>query len=327
MQYTQVTNRLTLVEYIKFKHSLSVSELLIIAKSILGANYKDNVKTSDNKLKTILGVSDGRYAVNQTLCFLERKPSQKNIHLLKESFIITNKEVAPELDAYWIMIVDDPRAMFIDLLNKLQICNGFSSFTSIVDETPSIHPKAQIHPQAIVESGVFIDSGTTIASGCVIKKGSYIGRNVTIRENTVIGCDGIALYKSSDGRVLRFPHLAGVIIEDEVEIGVSCVLPRGVMTSSHIGQNTVIGNLSNLGHSVKIGKKVWMSVGCLIGGNTIIDEYSTLGLGVRVRDNLHIGIACSIGMGSVIVKDVLDNSSMFGNPAKKLRSISAGPKR
>ncbi len=70
-----------------------------------------------------------------------------------------------------------------------------------------------------------------------------------------------------------------------------------------------------------------MSVGCLVGGNTSIGAGSSLGLGVKVRDNLRIGNNCSIGMGAVVVKDVQKDSSMFGNPAKKIRTICAGPER
>ena len=275
----------------------------------------------------VIGVSDGRRGVPYTLCFVERAPTQENIQNLKNAFVITNSATSPTLDGCPVLIVDDPRALFIDLLARLQVKPGFFCFTSLVDDAPYIHPDAKIHPRAVIEDGVYIGAGTRISACSVIKRGTYVGANVTIRENTVIGCDGIALYKAMDGRVLRFPHLAGVIIEDGVEIGASCVLPRGVMTSSKIGSETVIGNLSNLGHTVHIGRKVWMSVGCLIGGNTEIGEGSTLALGVSVRDNLLIGKKCSIGMGSVVANDLPDNSSVFGNPARRLPSINAGPDR
>lgn len=315
------------MEHIKFNTALSFDELVGLSKEILGPGGKLAARTSTLPVGMVVGVSDGRMAAPHTLCFVERVPNQDSIERLKQAMVITNSATASALDGCMILIVDDPRALFIDLINHISGAPGFSSFTSQVVDAPFIHPDAEIHPHAVIEEGVYLGAGTKISAGSVIKRGTYIGANVTIRENTVIGCDGIALYKALDGRVLRFPHLASVIIEDGVEIGASCVLPRGVMTSSRIGSDTVVGNLSNLGHAVQIGRKVWMSVGCLIGGNTMIGEGSTLGLGVSVRDNLRIGKNCSIGMGSVVVKDLPDDSPVFGNPARKLPDVNAGPDR
>lgn len=315
------------MEHIRFSSAISLPDLVALAKNILGVGCKSFEAKSTNQFDAVIGISDGRYVAPHTLCFVDKAPEQESIERLKTSFVITNQELSSALGGCSMLVVDDPRALFIDLLNRILLTLGFSCFTSSVDAVPRIDSDADIHPRAVVEEGVFIGTGAKIAAGCVIKRGTYIGRNVIIRENTVIGCDGIALYKAQDGRVLRFPHLAGVIIEDEVEIGASCVLPRGVMRSSRIGGESVIGNLSNLGHAVQIGAKVWISVGCLIGGNSSIGAGSTLGLGVSVRDNLYIGKNCSIGMGSVVTKDVPDNSSVFGNPARRLPEINAGPER
>ena len=315
------------MEYVKFNVKISIGDIVGIAKCISNSYNILEEKIGNNLQKFIIGVSDGRFAVKDTLSFVDRPPKQDAIKELSKAFVITNPEISPFLYGCTMLVVDDPRALFIDLLTRFLVTPGFSCFTSIVKEMPHRHPEADLHSQAVIEKGVFIGSGSIIGAGCVIKSGTYIGCNVTIRENTVIGCNGIALYKTQDSRVLRFPHLAGVIIEDGVEIGASCVIPRGVMNSSRIGVDAVIGNLSNLGHTVQIGSKVWMSVGCLIGGNSTIDEGSTLGLGVSVRDNIHIGKNCSIGMGSVVVKDLPDNSPVFGNPAKRLPGVKAGPER
>ncbi len=316
-----------MTEYVKFLAEMSVSDVAGLASEIGSSDTNLLRVAGENHISKIIGVSDGRYAAPKTLCFVDRRPKPEVIIELQESVVITNEELAADLQGSVLMIAADPRALFIDLLVKLQKKPGFADFTSLNNDLPGIHPEAVIDSKAVIEEGVFVGAGTRIAAGCVVKRGTHIGCNVIIRENTVIGCEGIALYKTSDGRVLRFPHLAGVIIEDDVEIGASCVLPRGVLTSSRIGRDTVIGNLSNLGHAVRIGAKVWMSVGCLIGGNTTIEEGSSLGLGVRIRDNLHIGKYCSIGMGSVVVKDLPDDSSVFGNPARRLADVSAGPVR
>jgi UDP-3-O-[3-hydroxymyristoyl] glucosamine N-acyltransferase LpxD len=314
------------MEHIKFNTPLPFAELVAVSKEIMGHRSME-VRPGPLHLDAVIGVSDGREPAPNTLCFVEKVASQEDVERLNRAFVITSAEVSSRLDGGSVLIVEDPRALFIDLLCHFVNKPGFSCFTSKITDTPGIHPDAEIHPRAIVEEGVYIGSGTRVCAGCVIKRGSYLRDNVIVRENTVIGCDGIALYKTQDGRVLRFPHLAGVIIEDDVEIGASCVLPRGVLKSSRIGSATVIGNLSNLGHAVQIGKKVWMSVGCLIGGNTHIGEGSTLGLGVSVRDNLRIGKNCSVGMGSVVAKDLPDDCSVFGNPARVLQHVNAGPDR
>lgn len=314
------------MEHIKFNTPLPFDKLVAISKQIIGQKSLD-VRAGVLQLAEVKGVSDGRMAAPNTLCYVEKVSSSEAGERLKHAFVITSADVSSGLDDCTILIVEDPRALFIDLLGHLAADPGFSCFTSEIKETPGIHPDAEIDSRAIVEEGVYIGSGTKVCAGCVIKRGTCLGKNVIVRENTVIGCDGIALYKATDGRVMRFPHLAGVIIEDGVEIGASCVLPRGVLSSTRVGSNTVIGNLSNLGHAVKIGRKVWMSVGCLIGGNSSIGENSTLGLGVSVRDNLNIGENCSVGMGSVVAKDLPDGCSVFGNPARVLQSVKAGPDR
>ncbi len=243
------------------------------------------------------------------------------------AFVITNSATAPSLTSAWMLIVEDPRALYIDILNLLIMRNKLTCFSLATGVEPGIHPEAEVDKSATIEGDVYIGANSKIAAGCVIKQGTRIGGNVIIRENSVIGCDGIALYKAHDGRVLSFPHLAGVNIEDDVEIGASCVVCRGVMHSTQVGKGTVLGNLVNIGHGVKIGKKCgcrvglpgWWELAKLVKGH--------LGTGVNVRDNLLIGNECSIGMGSVVVKNTADRSSLFGNPAKRMRTINAGPRR
>jgi len=320
----QVKKEITEVEHIRLIRPVDISELQDLAKEIDGNIHF--VESSCSKL-SIVGVCDGRSPAHSTMCFLEAEPSEEVKEQLKDCIVITNAEVAPHLERIGLLVTGDPRALMIDMINKLSEVIGFHYFSSMIERKAEIHPNAIIHERAIIEDAVYIGENSVVSAGCVIKAGTYIADNVTIRENTVIGCDGIALYKTNDGRVLRFPHLAGVMIHENVEIGSNCVIPRGVMKSTHIGKNSVIGNLSNLGHAVNIGKKVWMSVGCLIGGNTTIGDETTLGLGVRMKDQIKVGVNCSIGMGSVVVKSLPDGVSVFGNPAKPIRAIKAGPVR
>ena len=275
----------------------------------------------------LIGVVNARYACVNTLCFVDRAPTEATQERLQGAVVLTSAELAPSLLHAHAIVADDPRALFIDWINQLITVESFLPLSSLIAVPPTIATSAQIHASAQIEAGVFIGADTVIAAGCVIKSGTVIGERVIIRENTVIGCAGIALYKTQDDRVLRFPHLAGIHIGNDTEIGANCVLPRGSMNSSRIGDDVVIGNLCNIGHGANIGNKVWMSVGTLIGGNTHIGAGCTMGMGCTIRDNISIGEKVSVGMGSVVVKDIEANTSVFGNPAKRLPSVEAGPQR
>jgi UDP-3-O-[3-hydroxymyristoyl] glucosamine N-acyltransferase len=266
----------------------------------------------------INGISDGRSPVSHTICFLE------DISLVKQDPTVLY--ILPDhIDGLATLVTDDPRYVLIKFLEHVQeydnyepLQDGFRDF---------VHATAFVHEKAVLESGVFIGENAWIGAGAVIKKGSVIGKNSIVRENTVIGCPGIALYKAKNGEVLRFPHLSGVTIGNNVEIGANAVIVQGTLKPTVIEDDVVVGNLCNIGHGVTVKSKVWMSVGTLIGGNCVVEKNATLGLGVSVKDRLHIEENTSVGMGSVVTKSTEENTSYFGNPAKPLRGLKTGPTR
>jgi maltose O-acetyltransferase len=62
--------------------------------------------------------------------------------------------------------------------------------------------------------------------------------------------------------------------------------------------------------TVEFSKPVSIGNDCWIGGNTVICP------GVK------IGAGCTIGAGSVVTKDIPDNSLAVGNPAKVIRKLN-----
>jgi len=250
------------------------------------------------------------------------------VEIPSDVMVITTVELEICFKDSDIILTADPRALFIKLLGFFEKEKKYLPFTStIANQIPSIHKEAIIDPRANIEEGVSVGKGSIIYAGSVLKRGTVIGENCIVRENCIIGCNGIALYKTKEGETLRFPHLAGVSIANNVELGASVVIVRGTLANTVIEDDTVIGNLCNIGHGVKIGKKVWLSVGGLIGGNCIIENHVTMGLGVSLKDNLFIAEGSTIGMGSVVTKSLKVKTTVFGNPAKPLRSLNAGPKR
>ncbi len=312
-------------EYISFSEPLSWNKINTILEGI-GTEYHVPHDLLDSK--KYIGFSDGRFAVSNTICFVDKKPSEDMFECLLDVMVITTVEFEIYFKDSDVVLAEDPRALFIQLcgfFEKEKKCLPFTS--TIAKQIPSIHNEAIIDPGAILEEGVSVGKGSIVFAGSVLKRGTVIGENCIVRENCTIGCNGIALYKTKQGETLRFPHLAGVSIGNNVELGAGVVIVRGTLANTVIGYDTVIGNLCNIGHGVKIGQKVWMSVGTLVGGNCTIDKNTTIGLGVRLRDNLKIGASVSIGMGSVVTKNLPSDASVFGNPARKLRNLTTGPKR
>lgn len=323
---TPALRELSEAEHVRLVTPLLVTEVSKLARECGGASSFTQ-KAGRTPLKQVIGVSDGRVPAPSTLCFVDRAPNSSTTDRLREALVLTTQALAPALEDCSLLIVPDPRAIFIDLLNRLIQNPGFNHFSSLVLAAPALDPSAEIDRTAVVEKGVFVGAHARIAAGCIIKRGTAIGPGVVIRENSVIGAHGIGLYRAADGRLLQFPDLGGVVIGEGVEIGALCSVPSGVLTATFVDRNSVIGNLCNVGHGTRIGQGVWISVGTLIGGNSSIGGGSTLGLGVCVRDNLKIGRNCSIGMGSVVVNDLPDKASVFGNPARVLPRVSAGPER
>ena len=81
----------------------------------------------------------------------------------------------------------------------------------------------------------------------------------------------------------------GVILEDDVELGASCTIDRGVTGDTIIGKGTKIDNQVHVGHDTYIGKKCLIAAQTGIAGCNVIEGNVTRNRPVRVlRDDVVI---------------------------------------
>lgn len=133
--------------------------------------------------------------------------------------------------------------------------------------------------------------------GCSIGDGSKIGTFVEIQKNAVIGRN---VKVSSHTFICE-----GVKIEDDVFVGHNV----SFINDKYPRSTTLSGSLQT--------EADWNVVPTLVKKGASIGTSATILCGVTIGEN------AIVGAGSVITKDVPDNSVVAGNPARILRKLEA----
>jgi sugar O-acyltransferase (sialic acid O-acetyltransferase NeuD family) len=117
----------------------------------------------------------------------------------------------------------------------------------------------------------------------------------------------------------NFIHPSAVIAKTAV-IGAGVVISPNVVISANVVLSTLvyINYGCGVGHDAFIGAYTQVNPGVQISGYVKIGNKSTLGAGVTVLPNIEVGNLASIGAGSTVVGNVSPESTVFGNPARKI---------
>ena len=102
------------------------------------------------------------------------------------------------------------------------------------------------------------------------------------------------------------------------------VMKNGIMISAGvtinalatIGNGAICNTNSIIEHECEIGHFAHIGPGAILCGNVIVGENSFVGAGSVIKQGIKIGKNVTIGAGSVVVKDVADNATVMGCPAK-----------
>ena len=215
---------------------------------------------------------------------------------------------------------DDPRNTFMEIVEKVagvEKTNHMTAETAIISKNAKIGKNVAIGHYSIIEDNVDIGDNTVIGNGTVIHEGTIIGNNCLIEDNTVIGNCGFGFRNLPDGSHVRLPHLGKVVIGNNVEIGSHCNIDKGTFRNTVIGDGTKIDSTTFIEHNVEIGRNVMIVSGSIVGGNSKICDGAYL-VGMRCKNRLVVGENSKVGIGSVVLFDVRKDTTVFGNPAKKI---------
>jgi UDP-3-O-[3-hydroxymyristoyl] glucosamine N-acyltransferase len=250
--------------------------------------------------------------------------STKNIEklpLIKNGVLICpDTEGSPLQKNCTYLLSENPRIAFYQTLKILYPSTP----------TPNIAESAKIASDVVLGKNTSIGENVVIESGCsigddveighntVIKKGTKVHSNVQIGSNNVIGGVGFGYEHNEEGAWELIPHIGNVVIEEGVEIGNCTCIDKAVLGSTILRKNCKIDNLVHIAHGVEIGENALVIAHAMVAGSVNVGKNSWIAPGALIINQITVGENTTIGLGAVVIKDVADNQTVVGNPAKTL---------
>jgi len=230
------------------------------------------------------------------------------------TIVLINKKVdCPEGKA--LLISDDPFRDF----NKLT--RHFRPFQS---SDASISLSAQVGEGTIIQPNTFVGNNVVIGKNCIIHANvaiydnTIIGNNVIIHSGTILGADAFYYKKRAEG----YDQLISggrVVIHDNVGIGASCTIDKGVSGDTTIGEGTKIDNQVHIGHDTIIGKKCLIAAQTGLAGCIVIEDEVTIWGQVGMASGVTVGTKAILHAQSGVSKSLEGGKVYWGTPAQEAR--------
>ncbi len=101
---------------------------------------------------------------------------------------------------------------------------------------------------------------------------------------------------------------ADVLIEDGSYVGKGAI----VNSKSKIGKMCIVNSGAVVEHGNRVGDFSHVSVGAVLCGNVMVGDHVFVGANATVVQGVNIQAYSSIGAGTIVLKDVPDNTKVYG---------------
>ncbi|HEY6562533.1 MAG TPA: UDP-3-O-(3-hydroxymyristoyl)glucosamine N-acyltransferase [Polyangiaceae bacterium] len=172
-----------------------------------------------------------------------------------------------------------------------------------------------IEPGAVIHEQACIGAGSRIGPNAVIYAGVEIGRRVDIGAGAVIGRAGFGFTESPNRELVRVPHLGGVVIEDDVEVGALCTVDAGVLSATRLGRGVKLDAHVHVAHNVEIGAHARVAAQSGFAGSVVLEARVLVGGQSGVADHVRVGEGAELAAKSGVIGDIPAGLTVAGFPA------------
>jgi len=296
---------------------ITVSELKKKLDNIIGFEIVGSHTAIANNIADLSDCND-----SSLIWVSEKKARTIQLNEIVASLIFVPTSIRSEINAdskSCFIVSENPRLAFALVVNDILKVNKYDG----------IHPTAVIHPDAKIAANVTIgafavigvaeiNEFTRISSNCYIHDNTQIGKNVNISAGTIIGGPGFGYEKDEKGEWVLFPHIGGVIIEDNVDIGGNTCIDRGALGNTVLKKGCKVDNLVHIAHNAIIEENSLVIAHAMVAGSVKVGKNTWVAPGALIKNGLDIGDNVFIGLGAVVIKNIPNNETWIGNPAKPL---------
>jgi UDP-3-O-[3-hydroxymyristoyl] glucosamine N-acyltransferase len=209
------------------------------------------------------------------------------------------------------VVVTDPLLAMCLVIDALVPERHFGA--TAVDPEARVAPDVRFGAGVVVGEGCEVGEGSVLFPNVVLYPGTRIGRRCRVHAGAVVGADGFRFHA---GR--KVPHVAGVVVGDDCEIGANCTIDRGFLADTVLGDRCRLDDQVHVGHNVRMGDDVYVAAQTGISGSVTIGSGTVIGGQVGIADHATIGRGVRIGAQSGVHGDVADGAAVLGTPAAPL---------
>lgn len=115
------------------------------------------------------------------------------------------------------------------------------------------------------------------------------------------------------------------VLAGDVSIGAGTVMAAGTVINPgcKIGRNVIINTGATVDHECIIEDGAHICPGVHLAGNVSVGRGAWVGIGATVINRIRIGAGSVIGAGAVVVRNIPDNVTAYGVPARIVRKASS----